>query len=73
MHPTISNLNRYSYQADLQQYREYNRQEIIKQRESGSYSGGSGYNPSAGAYVTEDGLVYPTNNPDWKPCGCSIN
>jgi hypothetical protein len=54
-------------QANLQQYQEYNRQEIIKQRESGSYSGGSGYNRDAGAYVTQEGRVYPTSNPNFVP------
>ena len=50
-----------------QQYQESNRQAIIKQRESGTYSGGAEYNKVAGAYVTEEGRVYPTNNPNWKP------
>lgn len=67
----------FSSQANQQQlysqYQESNRQKIIEQRESGTYSGGSGYNSDAGAYVTDEGRVYPTNNPDWKPCGCSIN
>ncbi len=40
---------------------------------SNSDSGsGGGYVPGVG-YVTDDGRTYPTNNPDWKPCGCSIN
>lgn len=70
---TISNINRYLYQAYFQQYQEMKRQEIIAQAKTGSYSGDAGYNENAGAYVTENGQVYPTTNPDWKPCGCSIN
>jgi len=51
----------------FQQYQEYNRQTIIKQRGSGTYSGGAGYNRDAGAYITDKGRVYPTNNPNFRP------
>jgi RHS repeat-associated protein len=73
---TIGSLLHRSYQPN-QQYienqREAVRQQIIMQRREGSYSGGPGYNPQAGAYVSPDGHVYPTTDPDWEPCGCATN